>query len=752
MDNERAEKSTHVKPEFGSSGYFCIELFCGSGNLTFAMKHFFPDSFGVDHKVAKQRVKVICLDLTREDHQKLVTGWITSGKCLWVHFGVPCGTASKARFKRLSKKHHGPPPLRSSRWPNGLPGVSGSNLARLRAANRLYRFMSELIFELDKLNITWTVENPWTSLMWSTSYWVEVDTKLKPFYCELHNCMFGGLRLKRTCLASNNKAIMALNILCTGDHEHAPWSIHDGIFDTAREAEYTPQLAKALATTVLESIAGQFNLPNVSQVSKRLKLSHFHSIAAGKQPSRLTSLPAVPEFPHILVVNSLPSNFAFDLLDGCLQRCTVVQLDGTQFLVPCGSKLLRKTDRKGGENRLFNYSVDCTPSLHNLGDLNAGGFAGEEVPLTCNCVEGPCSNFRFPLEQKQTTDDCVDWVFGVRWSPENFLKRAVMVGHPFKEFSGLLPEVKMACEKLASWRHEDIVNWRCKKLGEWLRLAKSLQAEEAEIKNKMPPARRHILEKKRIALMKHLIKQEGYDDHTLADDIEHGFSLVGDSPMSSVLPPKLVPATISKEDLHRQSDKASKALRYMTRSSGDDELDKGLWTKTLAEVDKGWMRGPLPWDELPTGAGVSRRFPLSQSGKVRPIDDLSQSQVNSTVNTFEQATVDGPDVICSYATYLMRCLEAQGLDTCLRGRSLDLASAYRQLAIADESLQHSYLSVYDPSSGSAKLFQQVALPFGSRSAVNAFIRCARFLQWIAARVFILPLTCYFDDFVAFFNA
>lgn len=59
QENERADSSEHVKPEFGSSGYFCIELFCGSGNLTFAMKHFFPDSFGVDHKVAKQRVKVI---------------------------------------------------------------------------------------------------------------------------------------------------------------------------------------------------------------------------------------------------------------------------------------------------------------------------------------------------------------------------------------------------------------------------------------------------------------------------------------------------------------------------------------------------------------------------------------------------------------------------------------------------------------------------------------------------------------------
>ena len=44
--------------------------------------------------------------------------------------------------------------------------------------------------------------------------------------------------------------------------------------------------SKALATTVLESIAGQFQLPNVSQASKLLKVSRFHSIAAGKPPSK----------------------------------------------------------------------------------------------------------------------------------------------------------------------------------------------------------------------------------------------------------------------------------------------------------------------------------------------------------------------------------------------------------------------------------------------------------------------------------
>ena len=108
------------------------------------------------------------------------------------------------------------------------------------------------------------------------------------------------------------------------------------------------------------------------------------------------------------------------------------------------------------------------------------------------------------------------------------------------------------------------------------------------------------------------------------------------------------------------------------------------------------MVGPLEWDALPPGSLVSRRFPLAQAGKVRPIDDLSQSQVNATVSTYEQATVDGPDVICALAVYMMHCLQANGRPTGLRGRSLDLASAYRQLAIADDSLAHAYLSVFDP--------------------------------------------------------
>ena len=57
-----------------------------------------------------------------------------------------------------------------------------------------------------------------------------------------------------------------------------------------------------------------------------------------------------------------------------------------QIFVPCGSKLLRKTERKGGvsrlcgvsslcgASRLLGYSGDSNLLLHVLGDVESGAF------------------------------------------------------------------------------------------------------------------------------------------------------------------------------------------------------------------------------------------------------------------------------------------------------------------------------------------------------------------------------------------
>ena len=112
---------------------------------------------------------------------------------------------------------------------------------------------------------------------------------------------------------------------------------------------------------------------------------------------------------------------------------------------------------------------------------------------------------------------------------------------------------------------------------------------EQVMKSGMPADRRKILESKRLCLMKHIIQEEQYEDRDLALDLERGFSLVGEVPRSNVLPEKLIPATMNTKDLKQNAKKANLALRYMTGSSGSDDLDQKLWEKTQLEVSKGWM-------------------------------------------------------------------------------------------------------------------------------------------------------------------
>ncbi|CAJ1376968.1 unnamed protein product [Effrenium voratum] len=80
----------------------------------------------------------------------------------------PCGTSSKARcIQRVGENL--PKPLRTSLQPDGVPGLSGADFARVSAANCLYDFAAcvmQKCLELDKIYI---VENPRSSLFRETT-------------------------------------------------------------------------------------------------------------------------------------------------------------------------------------------------------------------------------------------------------------------------------------------------------------------------------------------------------------------------------------------------------------------------------------------------------------------------------------------------------------------------------------------------------------------------------------------------------
>ena len=221
------------------------------------------------------KARIVNLDLRCAETQALVSQWCTDPHCVWVHFGTPCGTASKAPSMRMSKHSHGPPPLRSRQFALGLPTISGTNLARVRSANVLYNFTCRLIRELDALGTIWFLENPWSSLLWETPYWKATQKQASPYMVELDFCMFGGRREKHTALATNCVSLLELNILCDSQHEHAPWTYSNGKFATAEEAEYPNVLCKRLATCVFYRVAKLYNFPDPVERASQLKASHF---------------------------------------------------------------------------------------------------------------------------------------------------------------------------------------------------------------------------------------------------------------------------------------------------------------------------------------------------------------------------------------------------------------------------------------------------------------------------------------------
>ena len=84
----------------------------------------------------------------------------------------------------------------------------------------------------------------------------------------------------------------------------------------------------------------------------------------------------------------------------------------------------------------------------------------------------------------------------------------------------------------------------------------------------------------------------------------------------------------------------------------DPDLNRDVWDITMEEVKRGWLQGPLDESKVRQALGplfvVSPRFGLRQADKLRPIDDISISLVNSSFSasyTLELDGVDGVDVL-----------------------------------------------------------------------------------------------------------
>ena len=145
------------------------------------------------------------------------------------------------------------------------------------------------------------------------------------------------------------------------------------------------------------------------------------------------------------------------------------------------------------------------------------------------------------------------------------------------------------------------------------------------------------------------------------------------------------------------------------------------------------------------GCVLSRRFGLKQPNEIRLIDDLSKSNINSTVQTPEAPRPHSTDVVASLALAVL--LESSGQR--VLGKTFDLKSAYRQLGIHPNSLSCSYIVCFDPVAREPAVFQMLAVPFGGSRSVYSFLRVVRVIWWIACKCLAVMWTNFYDDFVTF---
>ena len=339
------------------------------------------------------------------------------------------------------------------------------------------------------------------------------------------------------------------------------------------------------------------------------------------------------------------------------------------------------------------------------------------------------------------------WVLrvGIPWDPIEFIGQAGKMGHPFHQLSKCNKFLEELVEQLV-YRPSVVRSKRKSYIARWSDRAKTLEPEEARLKAGMTPHRRKILDSKRILLFKEMLEEIKYDDVEVVQEIIEGATLTGDIQVTGVLDAKFKPARIDVSELMEISEQIKQQIRDRTVSCGNAETDALLWSKTLEEVDKGHLEGPFEFESVPADCLISSRFPIMQGDKLRPIDNYSSSLINDTVTVSEKPVIHSIDEIALLITKLSRVARRKGLKE-LFGKTADLKSAYRQLAISDESLRFSYLAVYDPTEDKAKVFRQLAVPFGSTKAVYFFLRVARALWTILVKGALVPTTNYFDDFV-----
>ena len=519
------------------------------------------------------------------------------------------------------------------------------------------------------------------------------------------SCMWGSCRKKSTRFLTTCVEMLSLARTCDNKHSHASWlpvgnkgSIQ---YATAQEAACPHELCQAMSSA-LQLQAASFNLEIVRECPLE-QSSHAAAASARRQPKLSKYKPLLEDFKYRVTV-AVDSVEHLPLDD---KSCLKVALPS----VPAGAKLLRRP-------------VKGVSSASGLGPLGLGPSA-------------PASGLGFPSPSVPVGRPLAS--FGIYRSPSEFVSAARDLEHPFDSCKAVPDRILEIVASLLSSSPVDMLRHRLSVLHKWKTWARELQADEDRLHESLDPGVASVLKGKKLLLLRKVATSLGWPDEALHDELIRGFRITGLQDASGVFGLDPRPASSTKDDLLKQSKHLRPALWAKIKGAPLDSLGRELWDITYAEYsDKSWLEEPRTFSQLeqmmPEGWIPTRRFPVVQHDKLRPIDDLTECGTNGACSTLDKLDLRALDETVFTAMLIMRCLESRcfalRLDDgrVLRGRvhpywlqhpdrarvlvkTVDLKSAYKQLALHPDDRRFSVISLKDPADDEPKGFLCRVLPF-----------------------------------------
>ena len=728
------------------SDIYVLELFAGTARLTKCLRKQGFQAMAFDRTSKRSEGQhILEADLSnREEVESLLSFLrLKAGFIAFVHMAPPCGTASRARGKRLKflQRHNikEPMPLRDDRFPDGFHWLSGSDKLRTEAANILYENTVLIAQEAIDLEIAICIENPSNSLMWKTSPFQKLFATY-PFlrFVNFHNCAHGGTRDKKTCFVTNVDWFDNLELYCDKQHSHAPWTptVLDGrvTFPTHAEAAYPEVLCNRIASMLKNALLAQgaIEVTNLAtQVQHHGK--SLNRVVLGALPRGKHAKPLVSEFgAYITVVQAPQRDEALHNFVKTLPKGATIQ---SRLLTTWGE--VREALEKQRKKRMLE---------NKLQQLKGGPKVSDpyrETYVNHGCEED--STYKFLggwSTELASTDICEKVVVAIPRDPMDFLCRAVEAGHPRSVAEHLPP----ALQEVVQWNRDaetfDIYKHRIDFVKKWTERAKSLTGADLKALKQAPVHLQSLLSNKRLALWQEMLDFYEYPDTELVRDIIRGFPVTGWLPDSQVFPKDYKPPTMSVQTLQSLSRGLNERVKAKIGGSGSDSLGTATWEETEKELQEGWMELDL---ESGKNAAWAMRFGLQQRDKIRVIDDFSIAGVNHTAGLQERLKIFGIDDIAALIAFSMDSFGGE-VHPRFVGKTMDLKSAYKQFGICAEDRQRIRVATCNPTTSEVVLLLVNALPFGATGSVSGFLRVSMFLWFLGVVGLRLAWTSFYDDY------